>query len=132
MGKRGCFCLFSTNLYSFRTFAGRLHHENQTFVASAGKRAHLHYTGVFNTSGRKVAELKDFTSKLVRDAELINTDRKTAEKSPEKAGLPEVAASLEGGHPHEEAERYVMNLMAEKSASRLNRLILKSATMKWG
>lgn len=86
----------------------------------------------FNASGRKVAELKDFTSKLVRDAELINTERKTAEKSPEKAGLPEVAASLEGGHPHEEAERYVMNLMAEKSASRLNRLILKSATMKWG
>lgn len=76
----------------------------------------------FNASGRKVAELKDFTSKLVRDAELINTERKTAEKSPEKAGLPEVAASLEGGHPHEEAERYVMNLMAEKIGKPLEQI----------
>ncbi|MBR7879853.1 type I polyketide synthase [Bacillus velezensis] len=76
----------------------------------------------FNTSGRKVAELKDFTSKLVRDAELINTERKPAEKSPEKAGLPEVAASLEGGHPHEEAERYVMNLMAEKIGKPLEQI----------
>ncbi len=58
----------------------------------------------------------------MRDAELINTDRKPAEKSPEKASLPEVAASLEGGHPHEEAERYVMNLMAEKIGKPLEQI----------
>ncbi|MFH6681427.1 SDR family NAD(P)-dependent oxidoreductase [Bacillus amyloliquefaciens] len=76
----------------------------------------------FNASGRKVAELKDFTSKLVRDAELINTDRKPAEKSPEKAALPEVSASFEDGHPHEEAERYVKKLMAEKMGKPLEQI----------
>ncbi|WP_269389415.1 SDR family NAD(P)-dependent oxidoreductase [Bacillus amyloliquefaciens] len=76
----------------------------------------------FNASGRKVAELKDFTSKLVRDAELINTDRKPVEKSPEKAALPEVSASFEDGHPHEEAERYVKKLMAEKMGKPLEQI----------
>ncbi|MDJ1631572.1 beta-ketoacyl synthase N-terminal-like domain-containing protein [Bacillus velezensis] len=122
MGKRGCFCLFSTNLYSFRTFAGR--RITRIKRSSLRQEKELIYITLefFNASGRKVAELKDFTSKLVRDAELINTERKTAEKSPEKAGLPEVAASLEGGHPHEEAERYVMNLMAEKIGKPLEQI----------
>ncbi|MCC9020865.1 SDR family NAD(P)-dependent oxidoreductase [Bacillus nakamurai] len=87
----------------------------------------------FNASGQKVAELKDFTSKLVRGAELINTNRKPeAKPSPPADGLPEVSASLEGENPYKEAEQYVSKLMAEKMEKTIEQIDTQAGYYEMG
>ncbi|WFE15879.1 type I polyketide synthase [Bacillus atrophaeus] len=78
----------------------------------------------FNASGEKVAELKNFTSKLVREAELINGERKTIQPNQETkadipaesvtAGMKEVSASVDHAGPYGEAEQFVSRLIADK------------------
>lgn len=79
----------------------------------------------FNASGEKVAELKNFTSKLVREAELIHGGRKdlpqsqeaskdTAELSQAAEGIKEVSSSAESTGTYEVAEQFVSQLIADK------------------
>ncbi|WAT23108.1 SDR family NAD(P)-dependent oxidoreductase [Bacillus halotolerans] len=79
----------------------------------------------FNASGEKVAELKNFTSKLVREAELIHGGRKdlpqsqearkdTAEFSQAAEGIKEVSSSAESTGTYEAAEQFVSQLIADK------------------
>ncbi|MED1738767.1 SDR family NAD(P)-dependent oxidoreductase [Bacillus swezeyi] len=79
----------------------------------------------FNASGEKVAELKNFTSKLVREAELINGDRKdlpqsqemrkdTAALSQAAEGMMEVSSAADSTGPYEAAEQFVSQLIADK------------------
>ncbi|WP_304364769.1 SDR family NAD(P)-dependent oxidoreductase [Brevibacillus dissolubilis] len=68
----------------------------------------------FNSAGKKVAELKNFTSKLVRGAELINPERKQTAQSAEE---PEAVQSAEGQQLAEPAAATLDSTQAASSTA---------------
>lgn len=77
----------------------------------------------FNRAGKKVAELRNFTSKLVRGAELINPERKESAQSEQEQNTgkvrsivqtPVVRPSQEGTAEYEEIELFLRQLFAQR------------------